>query len=154
MDKNLIASVEDFIQMEGRSLGTSSWMLIDQDMINRFADATMDNQWIHIDNERAMRDSMYHSTIAHGYLTLSLIIHLLEDTFVLQNAQQIINYGIDKFTFQNPVLVDSRIRLHVFLKSAKDLGSACMAKLFCQMEIENQEKPAFEGIITLIYNFV
>lgn len=153
MEKLCIVSVNDFMSKIGDPLGTSDWFLIDQDMINRFADATMDHQWIHVDEKRTEQESVYHSTIAHGYLTLSLIIHLLESAFDLKNVKQIVNYGIDKFSFQAPVPVNSRVRLHVHLKSAKDLGEACMAKLQCRMEIENQEKPAYEGVVTLVYYF-
>lgn len=153
MDKLCLTSVDDFMQKVGESLGSSDWLLIDQEMINRFAEATKDYQWIHVDETRAKQESPIHSTIAHGYLTLSLIIHLLESAFNTQDVTQIINYGVDKFLFQAPVPVDSRVRIHTSLKSALDLGVACKAKIQCQMEIENQEKPAFEGLITLVYYF-
>ena len=153
MGKRILTSVDDLLLKEGELLGVSEWLYVDQRMINLFADATMDHQWIHVDENRAKQESVHHSTIAHGYLTLSLIIHLLESAFELKNVNHIVNYGIDKITFQAPVPVNSLVRLYVYLKSAKDLGGACMAKLQCRMEIENQEKPALEGFITLVYYF-
>lgn len=153
MDKLILSSVEDFIQKQGEKLGVSNWLLINQKMIDKFADATLDHQWIHVDEDRARRDSATSSTIAQGYLTLSLVIYLLESVFELKNVTQVINYGIDKFSFINPVMVNSRVRLHVSLKTAWDIKTTCMAKMHCQMEIENQEKPAFEGLITLVYYF-
>lgn len=153
MEKVCLTSVDDFMQKVGEPLGTSDWLLIDQEMINRFAAATKDHQWIHVDTARAEQESPLHATIAHGYLTLSLIIHLLESAFDTKNVSQIVNFGIDKFSFQAPVPVNSRVRIHATLKSALDLGVACKAKIQCQMEIENQEKNAFEGLITLVYYF-
>ena len=148
-----LTSVDDFMQKVGEPLGTSDWLLINQEMINRFAEATLDHQWIHVDAARAEQESPLHATIAHGYLTLSLIIHLLESAFSTQNVSQIVNFGVDKFSFQAPVPVNSKVRIHTSLKSALDLGVACKAKIQCQMEIENQEKLAFEGLITLLYYF-
>lgn len=145
--------MDDFMQKVGEPLGTSDWLLINQEMINRFAEATLDHQWIHVDAARAEQESPLHATIAHGYLTLSLIIHLLESAFSTQNVSQIVNFGVDKFSFQAPVPVNSKVRIHTSLKSALDLGVACKAKIQCQMEIENQEKLAFEGLITLVYYF-
>lgn len=153
MEKKTLKSIDDFLQQQGEKLGVSEWVLIDQEMINKFADATMDHQWIHVDTERAKSESPYHTTVAHGYLTLSLIVHLLESAFETENVVNIINYGIDKMVFKTPVRMNSRVRLHVDLASAKDLGIACQAKLHCMMEIEGEETPALEGLITFVYYF-
>lgn len=153
MEKLTLKSIDDFLQRQGEKLGVSEWVLIDQDMIDKFADATMDHQWIHVDAERAKTESLYHTTVAHGYLTLSLIVHLLGSAFDTENVVNNINYGIDKMIFKTPVRVNSLARLHVDLVSAKDLGIACQAKLHCVIEIEGEETPALEGQITFVYYF-
>ena len=148
-----LKSINDFLQKQGEKLGVSEWVLIDQEMIDKFADVTMDHQWIHVDAERARTESPYHTTVAHGYLTLSLIVHMLESAFETENVVNIINYGVDKMVFKTPVPENSRVRLHVDLASAKDLGIACQAKLHCLMEIEGEETPALDGQITFVYYF-
>ena len=153
MEKITLKSIDDFLQKQGEKLGVSEWVLIDQDMIDKFADATMDHQWIHVDAERARTESPYHTTVAHGYLTLSLIVHLLESAYETENVVNIINYGVDKVIFRTPVRENSRVRLHVDLASAKDLGIACQTKLHCMMEIEGEETPALDGQITFVYYF-
>ena len=153
MEKLTLKSIDDFLQKQGEKLGVSEWVLIDQAMIDKFADATMDHQWIHVDTERATKESPYHTTVAHGYLTLSLIVHMLESAFETENIVNIINYGVDKMIFKTPVRVNSRVRLHVDLASAKDLGIACQTKLHCMMEIEGEETPALDGQITFVYYF-
>lgn len=153
MEKLTLKSIDDLLQKQGEKLGTSDWLLINQEMIDKFADATMDHQWIHVDVERAQSESPYHTTVAHGYLTLSLIVYLLESTYDTENVVNIINYGVDKMIFKTPVRVNSRVRLHVDLASSKDLGIACQAKLHCVMEIEGEETPALEGQITFVYYF-
>lgn len=153
MEKITLKSIEEFLQRQGEKLGISNWLLIDQAMIDKFADATMDHQWIHVDTERAKKESLYHSTVAHGYLTLSLLVYLLESAFKTKNVTNIINYGVDKMLFRTPVRVNNRVRLHVDLVSAKDLGIACQTKLHCLMEIEGEETPALEGQITFVYYF-
>lgn len=153
MGKQTLKSIDNFLLREGEKLGVSEWVLIDQEMIDKFADATMDHQWIHVDTERATKESLYHTTVAHGYLTLSLIVHMLESAFETENVVSIINYGVDKMIFKTPVRENSRVRLHVDLASAKDLGIACQAKLHCLMEIEGEETPALDGQITFVYYF-
>ena len=153
MEGITLKSIDDFLQRQGEKLGVSDWLLVDQAMIDKFADATMDHQWIHVDTERAKSETLYHTTVAHGYLTLSLIVHLLESAFETENVVNIINYGVDKMIFKTPVRVNSKVRLHVDLASVKDLGIACQTKLHCLMEIEGEETPALEGQITFVYYF-
>lgn len=153
MEKLSIKSVEDFLQRQGETLGVSDWLLIDQKMIDMFADATLDYQWIHVDAERAKSESSYHSTVAHGYMILSMIVYLLESAFVAENVVNIINYSVEKMIFSTPVRANSRVRLHVDLSSAKDLGIACQARLHCKMEIEGVDSPALEGQIIFVYYF-
>ena len=152
-ENKIVKSIDDFLLLKGEKLGVSDWMVIDQSRINLFDDATIDYQWIHVDEQRAKEESIYHATIVPGYLTLSLAVHLLESAFNVQNVKQIINYSVEKMIFKKPVVVNSRVRLHVYLDSAKDLGNICQAKLHCQMEIEHQDEPAFDGIITFLYFF-
>src|SRR5574344_1751388 len=111
MEKVVIHSYEDLKSYEGKELGKSGNMKITQDQINRFADATMDHQWIHTDPERAKIESPFKSTIAHGYLTLSLLPYLWDQIIDVQNLKLMVNYGIEKFKFGQAVVVGSRVRL-------------------------------------------
>lgn len=152
-NKLIISNVEDFVSLKGCELGCSLWFTISQNIINDFADATYDHQWIHVDPVKADLMSHYHKTIAHGYLTLSLLPHLLDDIIEVKNLRNVVNYGIKDIIYKSPVVVDSRIRLRLFLKSAKDLGNICQATLTCKVEIEGQEEPALEGNIIYLYYF-
>ena len=105
MSKVIIQSIVDFIEKKGTELGYSEWFEVSQDVINNFADATRDHQWIHVDTNKAATDSPYGSTIAHGYLTLSLLPSFLDEIIELRNLKQLVNYGIKDFTFKNAVKV-------------------------------------------------
>ena len=114
---------EDLEGLIGQELGVSDWILIDQDRINQFADCTEDHQWIHVDVERAKRESPFGTKIAHGYLTLSLIGGLSLKAMTLPtNVQAAINYGLDKVRFLSPVKVGARVRLRVALVSLEPKG--------------------------------
>lgn len=152
-NKSIFKSVDEFIHRQGEYLGTSENILVTQDMINAFADVTKDNQWIHVDEQRSKYESPFGITVAHGYLTLSLLINLLDTTIEVRNISHVVNYGIDKLLFLNPVIANSNVCVNVKLKSAKDLGNICLAKFDCQMLIVEQQKIAFEGVITLLYYF-
>jgi acyl dehydratase len=126
----------------GADLGHSGWMEITQDRINAFADATSDHQWIHVDAERAAAGP-FGTTIAHGFLTLSLVIPLLEEMFAVGGVSMGINYGLNRVRFPSPVPVGSRIRLAAKLASAEDVsGGAVQVTLDLTMEIEGGAKPA------------
>lgn len=153
MGKIVIKSIEDFLQHEGELLGVSDWIMIDQSMINRFADATLDHQWVHVDEERARKESSSQTTIVQGYFLLSLLVHLLQSAFIVEDVTNIINYSVDNIIFRSPVKVNSRVRLHVDLPFAKEVGYMCQTRFHCVMEVENQEKSAMEGQITFLYNF-
>lgn len=153
MEKQIITSVSDFSNLIGQSIGASDWLEITQDIINQFADATFDHQWIHVDAKRAQVESPFGTTVAHGYLTLSLIPFFLDNILEVKNLKHIVNYGIEKMTYKNVVPVGSRLRMLASLKSIKDLGEACVAKINCIIEIEGQETPALEGTIIFIYYF-
>jgi acyl dehydratase len=126
----------------GTDLGHSGWMQVTQERINTFADATGDHQWIHVDAERAAAGP-FGTTIAHGYLTLSLVIPLLEEMFAVTGVAMGINYGLNRVRFPAPVPVGSRIRLGAALASADDVGGgAVQVTLDLTMDIEGGAKPA------------
>ena len=106
MEKLVINSLEEFASHEGQQLGISDWLQVDQDRINQFADATLDHQWIHVDVERAKKESLYKSTIAHGYLTLSLLPHLWGQIIEVNNLKMMVNYGMDKMPSSPPAASD------------------------------------------------
>ncbi|MEE9375360.1 MAG: MaoC family dehydratase [Rhizobiaceae bacterium] len=130
--------------MAGEQLGTSDWVVLDQDKINMFAECTGDKQWIHVDVERAKRESPFGGPVAHGYLTLSLLAGLTGDMDIMpQGAVAVINYGLDKARFLNPVAVGSKVRMHVKLSSFDRLENGhFMMKTENTIEIENVDKPA------------
>lgn len=146
-------SVEDFLNNIGQALGSSQWMEVDQQLINQFADATHDHQWIHVDTERAKTDSPYQKTIAHGYLTLSLIPHFLNEIMEVENIKQLVNYSVEKMVFRSAVPVNSKLRMKASLKSAKGLGDICKATIQCSFEVEGKVESVLEGTIVFLYYF-
>ena len=139
----LITSIDDATGLVGSELGVSEWLEIDQQRINEFADVTGDHQWIHIDVERAKKESPYGAPIAHGFLTLSLIPALSKDNFRVQNATLAINYGLNKVRFLSAVPVGSRIRVRSELADAvaKDPTTVDLTVRHT-IEIDGVEKPA------------
>ena len=148
-----INSYEEFASHLGEELGASEWLTVDQERINMFADATLDHQWIHVDVERAKAESAYHSTIAHGYLTMSLIPHLWNQIIEVNNLEMQVNYGMEKMRFGQPVITGSRVRLVTKLHNIADLRGICKAEIELKMEIEGQRKPALSGIASFLYYF-
>ena len=126
----------------GKMIGTSEWILVNQTMINKFADATGDHQWIHVDVERAKRELPGGTTIAHGYLTLSLVAMLQSQTHNIKKRSRGINYGSDRVRFTAPVPSGSRIRLHQKLLKVEDIEGGVRMTFDSQMEIEGQTRPA------------
>ena len=153
MSKKTLNSVEDLLNLSGEYLGVSEWFTVDQNVINHFADSTFDHQWIHVDTERAKTDSPYHTTIAHGYLTLSLIPHFLDQIIEVDNLKRLVNYSVEKMVFHSVVPVNSRLRMKATLKSAKDLGEICKASILCTFEVEGKEESVLEGTIVFLYYF-
>ena len=153
MSKVTIQSIEDFLERKGSELGCSEWYEVSQDVINQFADATRDHQWIHVDIDKAKTDSPYGSTIAHGYLTLSLLPSFLDEIIEVHNLKQLVNYGIKDFTFKNAVKLGSRLRMRASIKSAKDLGTICQVTITCTFEVEGLDEPVAEGNIIFLYYF-
>ncbi|MCI6617576.1 MAG: MaoC family dehydratase [Prevotella sp.] len=153
MNRLVINSYEEFAAHLGEELGKSDWQEIDQNRINLFADATLDHQWIHVDVERAKTESPYKSTIAHGYLTLSLLPYLWGQIIEVNNISMLVNYGMDKMRFGKPVLSGSRVRLVTKLNAIENLRGICKAQIDFKIEIEGDRKPALEGLATFLYYF-
>ena len=153
MSKLVVNSFEEFAAFEGKELGASDWLLIDQERINLFADATLDHQWIHVDTDRAKKESPYQSTIAHGYLTLSLLPYLWSQIIEVNNIKMLVNYGMDKMRFGQAVVTGSRVRMVTKLHAISNLRGICKTEINFKIEIEGQRKPALEGIATFLYYF-
>jgi acyl dehydratase len=153
MSPVIIGSFADFEQYNGQELGASEYFKITQEQINRFAVATHDNQWIHTDPERAKAEGSFGNTIAHGYLTLSIVPFLWEQIVDVRNLKMMINYGIESLRFANPVLVDSEVRLVAKLKSLANLRGTIKAEVEVKLEIKGQKKPAFSGVLIFLYHF-
>ncbi|WP_162054900.1 MaoC family dehydratase [Pontibacter pamirensis] len=153
MSKITIRSLQELEQYEGTEMGVSDYHTITQEQINKFADATLDHQWIHLDAERAKTESPFKKTIAHGYLTVSLLPYLWQQITSIENLKMQVNYEIESLRFNQAVTVDSQVRLRAKLLSVKDLRGIAKARLEVTMEIEGSKKPAFTGIITFLYHF-
>ncbi len=153
MSKVVINSYKELEDCVGKEVGVSDYLKITQEKIYNFAGATDDHQWIHVDPERAKTDSPFKNTIAHGYLTLSILPVLWQQIVEVRNVKLMVNYGIEKLKFNQPVIVNSRVRIRVFLKSLVDLRGITKAQMNCVMEIENCTKPAFQGTFTFLYHF-
>jgi acyl dehydratase len=154
MGKLIVRSHDEFEKYVGQELGISEYLTITQEQINKFAEATFDHQWIHVDEERAKTEGAFGSTIAHGYLTLSLLPHLWDQIIQVENTKMLVNYGIDDFRFNQPVRVNSRIRARVVLRSVTNLRGITKILLDICMEIEGNRKSAFEGTMTFLYHFI
>lgn len=151
--KTVINNIVEFLGHKGETLDVSKPLLITQQVINNFADATRDHQWIHVDVNKARSDSNFGCTIAHGYLIVSLIPSFLDDILEVKNVTQVVNYGIEKFTFKKIVKVNSQLRMTAFLKSVRDLGTLCKATITCIFDTDDSNEPVAEGDITFLYYF-
>jgi len=153
MSKVVIGSFEEFEHYVGKELGVSDYLKITQEQINQFANATLDHQWIHTDPQRASTESPFKSTIAHGYLTLSIVPHLWDQITEINNIKMLINYGIEKLKFNQAVLVNDEVRLKVQLRSIVNLRGVSKAELDIELEIKNSKKPAFTATLIFLYHF-
>ena len=143
--------LDELKAMAGTSLGHTGWLEITQDRVNTFADATGDHQWIHVDRERAAAGP-FGGTIAHGYLTLSLVIPLLNELVDVKGVSMGINYGLNKVRFPAPVPVGSKVRLAAQLGAVEDAGvNAVQGVIDCIIEVEGSEKPACVAQAVLRY---
>lgn len=126
----------------GKEIATSDWMVVTQERINRFAEATEDHQWIHLDPERAKRESPYGGSIAQGFLTLSLVTHLMQQAIQVRGGVRLaVNYGLNRVRFPSPVREGSRIRGRFTVLSLKEVADAYEAVFACVVESEGNDKP-------------
>ena len=152
MGKVVINSHAEFEQHLGKVIGESDYHQITQEQISKFADATLDFQWIHIDEEKA-KSGPFGTTIAHGYLTLSLIPYLWDQITEFNNVKMLVNYGMDKLKFGQAVKVNSEIKLTATLKSLANLRGISKAEVEALLEIKGEKKPAFTAVVTFLYHF-
>ncbi|KAG8153824.1 MaoC family dehydratase [Burkholderia catarinensis] len=146
-----LASIDDFV---GRELGVSDWLLVDQARIDAFAECTGDRQWIHVDVERARRESPFGGTIAHGYLALSLLARFaIELGLIPEDASAGLNYGLDKVRFMAAVKAGARVRNRITLVSvARKDGGRVLIKVMNELQIEGEDTPALiaESLVLLV----
>ncbi len=144
-----VNALRDFV---GKKLGSSDWLEMTQQRIDLFAEATGDKQWIHVDPERARRESPFGTTVAHGHLTLSLAPFLFGQIVTVKGTRMIVNPGIEHMRLRNPVRCGDRLRMHATLKDLRDIpGGAVRATLSLQFEVEGQSRPAAFGDAALVY---
>jgi acyl dehydratase len=146
-----VSTLEDLRGCAGREIAVTDWMEITQERINQFADATDDHQWIHIDRERAQRESPYGTTVAHGFLTLSLIPKFLQDAVQLTDVRMTINYGLNRVRFPAAVRAGERLRARTVLQSIRELPDATEATYSITMEIQGSEKPGCVAELVVRY---
>jgi acyl dehydratase len=139
---HVISSIEEAKELEGVEVGLSDWVVIDQNRIDQFAEATGDYQWIHVDTERAAAEMPGGTTIAHGYLTLALIPALTGDFVEIRNLKHAINFGANKVRFYTPVKAGDRVRARATVLQARRRAGALMVTSETRIEVENERKPA------------
>lgn len=149
----LINNHAEFEAHLGKEIGISPWHTITQEQINQFAKATLDEQWIHTDPERAKTESPFKATIAHGYLTVSLLPHFWHQIVEVRNLKMLINYSIENIKFAQPVVVDTKVRLICKLDAIANLRGITKATIGVTMEIEGEKKPAYTGAVVFLYHF-
>ena len=153
MDKLIINSYEDFEQYVGKELGASGYVQLTQERINLFADATLDHQWIHVDTEKAKAESPFGTTIAHGYITMSMLPYLWDQIVEVNNLERMMNYGMDKMKFAQPVLSGQHVRMVTRLQELANLRGAVKTTIKFTIEVQETGKKALEGLATFIYYF-
>jgi len=149
----LTTRFKDLLELKesiGKEVGVSDWLLIDQDRINQFAKATDDLQWIHTDPVRAAKESPFEKTIAHGFLTLSLIPHFMYSCLFFEHSKLTVNYGLNKIRFTSPVLVGSKLRAIFKTIQVTDVSKGAQIEWQVTMEIEGQEKPALVASFLIV----
>lgn len=153
MEKVIINSYHEFAALLGKNIGVSDYVELSQERINLFADATLDHQWIHVDTERAAVESPFKSTIAHGYLTLSMLPYLWNQIIEVKNLKMMVNYGMDKMKFGQAVKSGEHIRLVADLHSIENLRGIAKVQIKFAIEIKESSKKALTGIATFLYYF-
>ena len=149
----LIKSIDDAKALEGEEVGLSEWAVVDQHRIDQFAEATADYQWIHVDTERASKEMPDGKTIAHGYLTLSLIPALTENFLEFENLTRAINFGTNKVRFYTPVPEGARVRARATVLQARRRAGALLLTSEVRIEVEGERKPACVAEILGMYFF-
>ena len=134
-------TIAELPSLKGQELGTSDWIEITQERVNTFADATGDHQWIHIDVERAKAESPFGGPIAHGFMTLSLVVPLATQTYTITDAKMGVNYGLNKVRFPAPVPVGAKVRLTATLKDVEEVAGGLQNTLAVTVEREGGDKP-------------
>jgi acyl dehydratase len=147
----IIDSIDRLASVAGREIGVSDWVEVTQAMIDAFAATTGDRQWIHVDPERAARDSPFGTTIAHGFLTLSLLSRMKSQAVLVQGVRMAINYGLNRVRFPAPVRVGSRVRGRFTLQSVEAIDGGVQAVVAATVEIEGSAKPALAAEWVLRY---
>ncbi len=143
MGKLILEDFKAFRELEGKPLPEGEWMTVTQEMINDFAKAIGDFQWIHVDVEKATKYSPFKKPVAHGFMSVSMLSKMLEDLIQVKTAQMGVNYGLNKVRFPSPVLVDSRLRLVGSISDIEDYGDTGLKITWnCTVEIEGSDKPA------------
>lgn len=142
MPSLVVENLHSLAGFVGREIGTTEWFTVAQDRIQQFAEITEDRQWIHVDPERAQRDSPYATTIAHGFLTLALLSHFLRQAIQIGSGVRMsVNYGLNRVRFPSPVPAGSRIRAHFRLQALTDIADGMEATFSVVIDRENSEKP-------------
>lgn len=143
INKLVFENLDAFKKILGKELPVGEWYIITQEMINDFANATLDKQWIHVDEERAKKESPFKSTVAHGFMSVAMISRMLEELFEVKSVKMGLNYGLNKVRFPNPVPVNSELRMVSSVKAIETLSENGIKVMFlCTIEIKGQEKPA------------
>lgn len=153
MSKVIINSFHEFTALLGKNIGVSDYVELSQERINMFADATLDHQWIHVDTERAATESPFKTTIAHGYLTLSVLPYLWNQIIEVKNLKMMVNYGMDKMKFGQAVKSGESVRLVADLHSIENLRGIAKVQIKFSIEIKETNKKALSGISTFLYYF-
>ncbi|MBQ9560088.1 MAG: MaoC family dehydratase [Bacteroidaceae bacterium] len=148
-----VKSYEELAQYEGQELGRSQSVHVTQERINQFADATLDHQWIHVDEERCRQESPFGQTIAHGYLTLSLLPVLWGQIIEVGNLERQMNYGMDRLKFAQPVLSGQHVSMTAHLEEVANLRGAIKTTVHITIWIEETGKKALDGLATFVYYF-
>lgn len=141
MPPTLIQNSRDLQSFIGREIGVSEWHAVPQEQIRQFAEATGDHQWIHLDRERAQRESPFGATIAHGFLTLSLLSSMLKEALQIRGVRLAVNYGLNRVRFPAAVRVDSKIRARFSVLSVKELADSLEAVFTATVECDGLDKP-------------
>jgi acyl dehydratase len=143
MAKRILDSPEALKNLVGQEIAVTDWFNVTQERIQQFADATLDHQWIHVDVERARRESPFKAPIAHGFLTLSLLPHFMHEALEIKQGVRLgVNYGLNRVRFVSPVRAGSNIRARIMLQSLKDVPDGMEALFNATVEIEGGEKPS------------